>query len=1058
MLKYRLTLFSSLLLLSLSTVYAAPPSTPTLNVISQGLSVDAEWSAVGATGYRLFTSIDSDKVEMSDMGSMNRISAVMKHGTMVSVYVQAYNTDGDSPYSEMKTLVLNDPILGKTPDMLKPEAQALTFQSISLDTPVAFLPTDEDVDVQDRTVRNRSGQRTYGPEFDEGRISLTAHIAPTLIQRESLELSLCLGVADTCEPLLVWNSDKQSYVETVTIRDLPNDVEKNVYLELLLPKALVEKLRAQSTEEQEYVIYATDVKSTNPAAQLVHIAKIPVINLGGRDTRRATRSWLKIVTPQLSKEFKSDKFGVAFTVTPQLWIYKTKADPTVKPAIEAKAGGQLGATGTVTATVIGNKFDVMNLVGTATKNSGKRLTRKVTVNILGKDVYVNWQSKKPKALTAPEKPKVPDVPDETNWQVCTVNGKVDPLAKCSETPPTDDGDAGGGDESDEASPSDNIFSYTKTVEKSYSQTYVLAIIPITATLGMKGEVSLNVGLGVEITTGPVGLKLTGAGGVGANLGGSASASVTILVASAGVEGTVTLINNQLAVQPVANLVFSPSKLSFNGSVTDTVTGPNGTVSLFATYKVPAWSLPPWTEKKVSKTLVSWTTFNKTYTLVSWGKNGEDVPQDPNGVMGNDLTKVVTSGDALVTFTTAEPTGTDKSWVCAYATVPHGAPKMDASGVPAICNAPSGAALKDYYINDTVQVTSCTQLPDGSNEIEIGIDSLSRQQINHRSKCPTGAGTAYDDSWYTEKWNAFTASNVTALKIGGPLRLGLFESLGQTGSSAYWYAYSGVIEPINLNKIPANYMLGKAGSLLMTRIDVQDKIRSNSAASALSACFYQNANATGDHFCLPKGDGTKPLTAADNKNPKMSDPKAKIEYVGDFWNHKIGSVSITGFGLVCAYTAKDFAGKQNCYTGHGNAYTINFVGDDYQVSALWLVPSFVHVLSTDLTTTLKDAQTSSLPNSAKTIAAFGALAGIDMGSSSNDIMYSTNTASTISVKGPVTVALYAQADRKGKRSMFFLDDGEWDFAYLSGINDDVETWISQENTNCNAATSTCSAGW
>jgi len=222
MLKYRLTLFSSLLLLSLSTVYAAPPSTPTLNVISQGLSVDAEWSAVGATGYRLFTSIDSDKVEMSDMGSMNRISAVMKHGTMVSVYVQAYNTDGDSPYSEMKTLVLNDPILGKTPDMLKPEAQALTFQSISLDTPVAFLPTDEDVEVQDRTVRNRSGQRTYGPEFDEGRISLTAHIAPTLIQRESLELSLCLGVVDTCEHLLVWNSEEQGYTETITIRDLPN--------------------------------------------------------------------------------------------------------------------------------------------------------------------------------------------------------------------------------------------------------------------------------------------------------------------------------------------------------------------------------------------------------------------------------------------------------------------------------------------------------------------------------------------------------------------------------------------------------------------------------------------------------------------------------------------------------------------------------------------------------------------------------------------------------------------------------------------------------------------
>jgi len=1052
MLKHRLTLFSSLLLLSLSTVYAAPPSTPTLNVISQGLSVDAEWSSVDATGYRLFTSIDSGKVEMSDMGSMNRISAVMKHGTMVSVYVQAYNSDGDSPYSEMKTLVLNDPILGKTPDMLKPEAQALTFQSISLDTPVAFLPTDEDVEVQDRTVRNRSGQRTYGPEFDEGRISLTAHIAPTLIQRESLELSLCLGVADTCEPLLVWNSEAQEYTATITIRDLPNDVEKNVYLELLLPKALVEKLRTQPTEEQEYIVYATDVKSTNPAAQLVHVAKIPVINLGGQDARRSARgvSSLKINTPEFGKNFESGSFGVEFKVAPELWIYKTYATK----GADKKAGAQLGATGNITATILGNTFSVMAVKGYATKNSGKRLTRKVTVNVLGLDIYTNWQSKKPKTSAA-QVVKIKDTtPDSTNWQQCANN----PTAQCSEPPATEAGEASSGDDGDEASPTkDNIFSYTKSVEKKKSKTYVIYIIPLTAELGVKGTAALNVGAEVEVTTNPIGLKVTGSSGPSADISGYASATVNFLIAEAGIIGTIELIKNTLNLNVVANLAISPFNLTFGGSVKDNIVGPNGNVSLFAKYLTVVWALPPWEWKVVTKTLVSWATFDKEFTLLSWGDDGSDQPQDPNAALAK--VPATTNGDPIPIFTEEEPTSAVDPWVCVYATAIHNAPVMDANGVPLSCY-DDGWNKPEHYITEPEQIKACTQIPvnpkKGARRYEeLGFDirNMDKASVSHKSKCPAGspgarlAGNPIYDWMYDERWSSFENA-VTAIIIRGPLRVGLFEGRNLTGSSAYWYAHSGVTESNYLGRAPANMMQKKSGSLLMTRIDRQSESPYH-VAKPLKACFYKMDGisfcSSGDNENLAKELGAPAVVGNNGKD---------ITNLGAIWNDQISSMILSGFGTVCVYAAHQFGEAQSCYPGYGIRYGLSFVSSrDSSISSIKFYPTPLVSLFNMMHGSLEEAGTSSLPNSYRLSAgggdqgfnlyALGELSGFMSVDGTINQMYQRNTASVAAVHGPAIIQLMSRDDGRGTNSLFFLDEGEWDITFLNGFNDstvNMRTWV------------------
>jgi hypothetical protein len=1019
------------------------------------VNVDAEWSATGATGYRLFyTNSATGKVEMADMGPMNQISAVMEDGTALSVYVQAYNADGDSPYSEVKSFVVSDPASGKTPEMLKPEAQSLAFQAVSLDTPVAFLPTAEDVAVQERTVRSSRSKKTYGPEFEDGRISMTVHIAPALVQRDLLELSLCLGVADTCEPLLVWNSEEQGYTETITIRDLPNDVEKSVYLELLLPKALVEKLRAQSSEEQEYVLYASDVNSVNPTAKNVQVAKIPVVNLGTTATRK-TRAALKIETPQFGKAFSSSMFGVKFNITPQLWIYKTKADP----AVAAKSGAQLGATGTITATVMGNTFDIMNLQGTATKNSGKRLTRKVVVNVLGKDIYTKWESKKPRVSSAATSARDSTAPSSTNWQACA----NDTTAQCSEPPPAADGEANSGSDGDETSPLNNIFSYTKTVQKGYSQIYVIVFVPVKAELGVSGTAELNVGAAVEITTSPIGLKVTGGGGPRASIGGYANAGVTILIASAGIEGTITLISDELMVNAIANLVMSPSfNLTFGGAVTNQLGGPSGNVGLYATYIVPAWSLPPWKTKKVTKNLVSWTTFTKTFTLLSWGSDGTQQPNDPNTALANAAAS--TNGDPVPIFTNIEPPAGSKGWVCVYASnVNHKFPKLDANGVPLLCNesgnppsagntaesiAASQAFTNKYIGYDNQSIVSCTQIPEANagqlpyQEVGFNISSMDKASVVHKSECPAGSpGLFYGDSWYSESWNSFVNS-VTSLKIWGPLRVAMFAGENRTGSSAYWYATTGATE-VTGGSVSADFMKKLSKSMLMTRIGKQDSYPN---PSDVSACFYWKDDQQGESFCSNGSGNPSPMPSG----AKVSNGGKNINYVGDHWNNEIASVSLSGFGTVCAYENDEFGGYQSCYQGQGGKIIFNLAYLRDKIGSIKFFPTPILALTDNLTGSLEQAGTSSLPNGYLNVS--GTLDGFVSVDGSISQLYHSNSASVATVQGPATVWLKSHTDNSGNNSYFFLDAGEWDVTYLNGLNDStVAYWYWKANCSAGSCT-------
>lgn len=279
------------LLLGAGVAYAAPPSIPTLDIRVEGQKAEAKWSAVGATGYRLFYAPHSDVKNLTtvDMGTETQLSNVLAPGTAMYMAVQAYNDDGDSTPSEFKFFRIPDPkaeeanSANDTAAESHPTAIAgLEFKTVSLDTPVAFVPTEEDSQIQERVIQSPPDQATYDAAFDEGKISMTLEIAPTGVKRESLELLFCLGDENGCDPLIIWNNQPpKGFVKTITISNLPDDVEKSVYVDLLMPTSLAEKLRGQPNgEPHEYTIYAHDVNSTGANDKLVPVTKIQVVNLG----------------------------------------------------------------------------------------------------------------------------------------------------------------------------------------------------------------------------------------------------------------------------------------------------------------------------------------------------------------------------------------------------------------------------------------------------------------------------------------------------------------------------------------------------------------------------------------------------------------------------------------------------------------------------------------------------------------------------------------------------------------------------------------------------------
>jgi hypothetical protein len=120
MLKHILNLSLPLLLCVMSaSVYALPPATPILSLEREGLKVEINWADdPTAEGYRLYFTPYGNlgTFEQTDLGKQNQFSAILRNGESYSVWITAYNASGESRYSNIEHVFVDNKVVAFLPE------------------------------------------------------------------------------------------------------------------------------------------------------------------------------------------------------------------------------------------------------------------------------------------------------------------------------------------------------------------------------------------------------------------------------------------------------------------------------------------------------------------------------------------------------------------------------------------------------------------------------------------------------------------------------------------------------------------------------------------------------------------------------------------------------------------------------------------------------------------------------------------------------------------------------------------------------------------------------
>jgi hypothetical protein len=596
-------------LLAGNSALAAPPVAPRLELHGGGLDVSLSWTPVAdASGYRLFYADypGGGNLGSVDLGAATTFSSRLWDGAAFYVAVTAYNGDGSSLYSNIEAI-----------HALDPQSQPLQFQFVKLDTPVAFLPEAEaEAEAMLDTRSIASGGANPGVDYEDGLIGMTAHIAPGLVERDNLPLSFCLDSGQICEALEVWNSDQQAYAGSLTVSKVYTDVETSVYLQLRLPDGLVEKLRPQLSQPATFTIRATLLDSPNIGNIGVELARVDLVNLPP-STRRQTRANLGLkFGKDFTKTFANNMFGIGFTVGGEAFGYLREidnpADSTKKKTIP---GGSVSVSGELTPQIFGNDINgLIEVGGYLLRDGNNPFHANFAVSLLAREVLnKNWEysSTQRKFVPTTTKREIPTVPNTLDLS------NLGDLFEAVQGVPT----FGSG--------LDSLgLSYAK--EQFVQSRFVVGIIPISVKGGVRAELGLAGSVGMRFGVDTAARKVTQlavfASGVGPQFTATAfaSASVDIIVASAGVGADLRLLSEGLGVDTELDLlkVFAQaSNRSADDGIRITVKnillGPAGQVYVFASWTVPRFCFcrPLWTTKSARKNLVNWDAGLRIETII-----------------------------------------------------------------------------------------------------------------------------------------------------------------------------------------------------------------------------------------------------------------------------------------------------------------------------------------------------------------------------------------------------------------------------------------------------------
>ncbi len=164
------------------------------------------------------------------------------------------------------------------------EPFTLSIPFVDTETAVAFLPTEEGVEIQQEMLYGQdsaardSENKTVLPE--DGRVELTIQIAPGKKEQPEVPLKFGLEIRNGMyADLLVWDSESQQFSDALTVYDVVPEAEKSVALTLLIPPDLAERLRGTIGDSQTFKIVSW--MEDAPDAK-VQVSDLMVVNLPER--------------------------------------------------------------------------------------------------------------------------------------------------------------------------------------------------------------------------------------------------------------------------------------------------------------------------------------------------------------------------------------------------------------------------------------------------------------------------------------------------------------------------------------------------------------------------------------------------------------------------------------------------------------------------------------------------------------------------------------------------------------------------------------------------------
>ncbi|MDM8552169.1 BACON domain-containing carbohydrate-binding protein, partial [Desulfobacterales bacterium HSG2] len=236
------------------------------------------------------------------------------------------------------------------------EPFALNIQFVDMQTSVAFLPTEEGLELQKQILDSKTRDSEIRSLLPDGRVELTIHIAPGMMVQPELPLKFGLEVRKGMyADLLVWDSDIEQFTDVLTVKDVGPEVEKSVALTLLLPPELIERLKGSIGTSSTFNI----VSWIDGTSDIVEVSELDVVDMPDRFTedrdnkeRKAARNDTVIKWSRgYQKNFANTSFGAGIAAHAYAQL--------------GKRGALASADGNAHVWVLGKRFEILGADGKA---------------------------------------------------------------------------------------------------------------------------------------------------------------------------------------------------------------------------------------------------------------------------------------------------------------------------------------------------------------------------------------------------------------------------------------------------------------------------------------------------------------------------------------------------------------------------------------------------------------------------------------------------------------------------------------------------------------------